>query len=274
MEYFKDKEFRYKDELINNLRNYNIKHTGIREYDENYFYIVSGDTLLGALHVNYNWDWVSIGEIFYENLDVLKTLLEAVKKNYNLKVVGIKHYTELKSRIDDFTSIGFKVGGKTFETPKIASYTYLYNIDFNIKDDLDLEVLLSKEKIDKYESIMKKATDIQGIENNLEEVEEEDLMYVALDKGKLVGGIHVSITDDSMYIGYLVVDEAKRGKGIGKRLMSLIEESAKSHEIYSINLGTVSFQAKEFYEKLGYKVVFTKENDPKGFNSFSMVKEL
>lgn len=56
--------------------------------------------------------------------------------------------------------------------------------------------------------------------------------------------------------------------------MYKIEEKAKEQNVYSINLGTVEFQAKGFYEKLGYKVVFIKENDPRGYKSYSLVKEI
>jgi ribosomal protein S18 acetylase RimI-like enzyme len=77
-----------------------------------------------------------------------------------------------------------------------------------------------------------------------------------------------------MYISRLAVDEAYRGNEIGTKLMYKIEEKAKEQNVYSINLGTVEFQAKKFYEKLGYKVVFIKENDPRGYNSYSMVKKL
>jgi len=56
--------------------------------------------------------------------------------------------------------------------------------------------------------------------------------------------------------------------------MYKIEDKARELNVYSINLGTVEFQAKRFYDKLGYKVMFIKENDPKGFKTFSMVKKL
>ncbi len=56
--------------------------------------------------------------------------------------------------------------------------------------------------------------------------------------------------------------------------MSKIEAKAKELNVYSINLGTVEFQAQEFYSKLGYKTVFIKENDPKGYKSYSLIKKI
>ena len=105
-------------------------------------------------------------------------------------------------------------------------------------------------------------------------MEERNIMFVALDDDKFVGGVHGSITEDSMYIGWLVVDEEYKGNGIGRNLMRKIEEKAKELNVYSINLGTVEFQAVKFYEKLGYKIVFVKENDPRGYKSYSMVKKI
>ncbi|MTI49937.1 MAG: GNAT family N-acetyltransferase [Firmicutes bacterium] len=77
-----------------------------------------------------------------------------------------------------------------------------------------------------------------------------------------------------MYIGWLLVNEEYRKKGIGKGLMLKIEEEAKKLNVYSINLGTTEFQTKKFYEKLGYKIVFIKENDPRGYKSYSMIKKI
>lgn len=274
MRYLEDKNFEYKDELIKQLRAYNLKHTGVKESSTEYFYAVEGEKLVGSVYTNYSWDWVSIGSMFYEDTEVLKKLISEVSNYYKDKAVGMKLYTEVESRKNDFKSIGFEIGGITEKTPKTTRYFYLKNTDFDIKSNSQMEIIVTTEKIDKYNSVLLDRVERFNLENNIYSLEEKEIMFVAVDGEKFVGGVHGSITEDSMYIGYLVVNEEYKGNGIGKKLMLKIEEKAKELNIYSINLGTVDFQAEKFYKKLGYKIVFTKENDPRGYNSYTMVKKI
>ena len=54
------------------------------------------------------------------------------------------------------------------------------------------------------------------------------------------------------FIRYLVVPEAYRGQGIGSRLMAEAEKIARARGYVGIWLDTYEFQARPFYEKLGY----------------------
>lgn len=274
MRYIEDENFKYKDELIKELRIYNLKHTGEKDSSTEYFYAVDSKKLVGSVYTNYSWDWVSIGSMFYENIDVLKKLISEVSHYYKNKAIGMKLYTEVESRVEDFKSIGFDIGGITEETPRTTRYFYLKNIGFDIESKAQTEVIVVTEKIDKYNYILLNQIERFNRENNIYPMEERNIMFVALDDDKFVGGVHGSITEDSMYIGWLVVDEEYKGNGIGRNLMRKIEEKAKELNVYSINLGTVEFQAVKFYDKLGYKIVFVKENDPRGYKSYSMVKKI
>lgn len=274
MRYIEDKNFKYKDKMIKYLRDYNIKYTGERDSSTEYFYAIDGEKLVGAVYMNYFWDWVSISSVFYEDIDVLKKLMSEACHYYKNKAVGLKLYTKVESRVEDFKSIGFDIGGITEKTPRTKRYFYLKNTDFNIKSNVRTEVIVVTEKINKYDSILLNKIERFNRDNNIHLMEERNIMFVALDDNKFVGGVHGSVTEDSMYIGWLVVDENYRGNEIGKNLMYKIEEKAKELNVYSINLGTVEFQAEKFYEKFGYKTVFIKENDPKGYKSYSMAKKI
>ena len=274
MRYIEDKNFKYKDELIKQLRAFNLKHTGVRDSSTEYFYAIDGEKLVGSVYANYFWDWVGIGNMFYENIDVLRKLISEVSNFYKSKAVGMKLYTEVESRVNDFKSIGFDIGGITEKTPKTTRYFYLKNTDFGMKSNAEIRVIVVNEKIEEYDSILLDRIEQFNKENSIYTLEDEDIMFVALDGDKFVGGVQGTITEDSMYISRLVVDEEYKGNGIGKNLMRIIEEKAKELNIYSINLGTVDFQAEKFYDKLGYKTIFTKENDPRGYNSYSMVKRI
>lgn len=50
----------------------------------------------------------------------------------------------------------------------------------------------------------------------------------------------------------LIVSAKSRGKGIGAQMMKHIEEESKKRNQKGIILTTISFQAPEFYEKLGF----------------------
>ena len=274
MKYIEDGKFYYKDQLIKYLREYNIKHTGEKESSSQYFYAFDNEKLVGAVYINFSWDWAGLGSIFYDDIDVLRKIISEVCNHYKDKAVGLKLYSEVKSRVDDFKSIGFDIGGKTENTPKTTQYFYLKHTDFDIESDAQIRVVTTHKKIEKYDSILQNQLEKFDIENDIHDVQEENYMFVAIDDNKFAGGVHGSVTEDSMYIGWLVVDEAYRGNEIGKNLMFKIEAKAKELNVYSINLGTVEFQAQEFYSKLGYKTVFIKENDPRGYKSYSMIKKI
>jgi ribosomal protein S18 acetylase RimI-like enzyme len=58
-----------------------------------------------------------------------------------------------------------------------------------------------------------------------------------------------------------------RGKGYGKELLNQIENTAKENNCRLILLDSFSFQAPDFYQKYGYKVVGIVEDHPKGFKN-------
>jgi GNAT superfamily N-acetyltransferase len=82
------------------------------------------------------------------------------------------------------------------------------------------------------------------------------------DVGEIVGGITGKINWYCLHIDFLWLDESLRGKGYGKELLHNIEETAKEHNCRHIQLDTFSFQAPDFYQACGYKIVGVIENTP------------
>ena len=72
------------------------------------------------------------------------------------------------------------------------------------------------------------------------------------DDGKVVGGVVGRLAGDSVYMEVVYNDAAVRGTGLGTRMMRLVETRAKELGARESWLYTMSFQAKPFYEKLGY----------------------
>ena len=72
------------------------------------------------------------------------------------------------------------------------------------------------------------------------------------DGGKVVGGVIGRLAGDSVYMEVVWNDDGVRGTGMGREMMLLVEAEAKRLGAREAWLYTMSFQAKPFYEKLGY----------------------
>lgn len=274
MEYFEDKDFKYEKDIMYHLRSYNQLHLGERESSNEYFYALEGDDLIGAVYTSYFWDWVGIVSIFYDDINTLNALISGIKNYYIDRAVGIKIYTQVKARASDFVSVGFEVGGIIEGTPKIPEYYYLKTTDLSDKSYSRVNVVITNDRVNKYHKILLEKEEKFNKHNSIHESLERNIVFAALDKGSFVGGVQGIITEDSMYVSRLVVIDSYKNQGMGRNLMLKIEDKAKELGLYSMNLGTVEFQAKNFYEKIGYSVILTKENDPKGYKSYTMIKKL
>ena len=100
----------------------------------------------------------------------------------------------------------------------------------------------------------------------------DDAAFVAVDGGAVVGWVHAfrSVllqTGPCAEIGGLVVDETRRGEGIGRSLVARVETWARSAglEVVRVRSNITRERAHEFYEELGYEVEKT---------SFTFRKEL
>ena len=87
--------------------------------------------------------------------------------------------------------------------------------------------------------------------------DQETFAFHIKQDGRLVAGITACRVLDTMEIECLCVDEDFRGKGYGTRLMRRIEDIAREKHLRQITVWTYSFQAPDFYGKLGYERLFT-----------------
>src|ERR1700722_18293136 len=76
-----------------------------------------------------------------------------------------------------------------------------------------------------------------------------------------------------LFIRYLWVSEALRGKGIGRELMAGAEGRARERGCHSAYVDTFSFQGPGFYPKLGYQV-FGELDYPPGHKRIFLRKRL
>jgi GNAT superfamily N-acetyltransferase len=103
-----------------------------------------------------------------------------------------------------------------------------------------------------------------------------NLSHVLKDSsGQVLGGINATLYCwNIMYVDVLYVEHECRGKGYGKLLIEKAENKARSLGGYLSHLDTFDWQAKEFYERLGYTVFGVLEDCPLGHVRHYMKKKL
>jgi GNAT superfamily N-acetyltransferase len=75
--------------------------------------------------------------------------------------------------------------------------------------------------------------------------------------GTIVGGVITSMLTGVMHLEVLWIDEMYRGRGYGKALVLHVENIGKKKGYPASQTWTFSFQAPEFYQRIGYKLVGT-----------------
>ncbi len=88
----------------------------------------------------------------------------------------------------------------------------------------------------------------------------EALILYAAENNEFLGGIVWHWLDDSqnIFVDYMFVSELLRGQGWGSRLFTEFEKIVKSRGAIEVAVTTNSFQAPDFYLKIGYEL--TGEN--------------
>ncbi len=72
------------------------------------------------------------------------------------------------------------------------------------------------------------------------------------DAGTIVGGIVARVWMQTLYVSLVWLDDSLRGKGHGKAMMDIVEARARELGAGNSWLNTLSWQARPFYESLGY----------------------
>ncbi|MDF1678043.1 MAG: GNAT family N-acetyltransferase [Legionellaceae bacterium] len=78
--------------------------------------------------------------------------------------------------------------------------------------------------------------------------------------GDVIGVLEAFSSYSCVHIQDLWIDEAHRGKGYGRQLISVLEKYAASKSSHNINTVSCDFQAPDFYKKCGFEVEFVRKN--------------
>ncbi len=81
---------------------------------------------------------------------------------------------------------------------------------------------------------------------------------------EVLGGLLALIWGGWLRVSTLWVSEVARRQGYGSRLLETAETYARERGCFGVCLDTFSFQARPFYERHGYAVFATQDDNPKG----------
>jgi GNAT superfamily N-acetyltransferase len=94
------------------------------------------------------------------------------------------------------------------------------------------------------------------------------------ERGDVLGGVLGQLWGGWLQVTHLWVAEVARGVGHGTRLMENAETYARFRGAVGIILETHSFQARPFYERLGYEVFGVLDGYPPGHVKVFLKKAL
>jgi GNAT superfamily N-acetyltransferase len=91
---------------------------------------------------------------------------------------------------------------------------------------------------------------------------------------EVVGGLLGHSVYRWMFIAKLWIAKPFRGRGYGSALIDAAEAEARVRGCVGIHLDTFEYQARPFYEKLGFELFGTLEGYPPGYRQFYLAKRL
>jgi ribosomal protein S18 acetylase RimI-like enzyme len=92
------------------------------------------------------------------------------------------------------------------------------------------------------------------------------------DGGRVIGGLLGSTVWDWLQIDTLWVAESDRGRGYGRALVERAEQIARERGCRNARVDTFDFEARGFYERLGYCVYGELTGFPRGHSHLHLAK--
>ena len=98
-------------------------------------------------------------------------------------------------------------------------------------------------------------------------------IYLRDGRGAILGGAVGHVWGGWLDLSLLWVAEPVRGQGYGKKLLEAAEDEARAQGCRGVFLSTFSFQARPFYERLGYEVIADVPDYPVG-HTYHVLKKI
>jgi len=92
--------------------------------------------------------------------------------------------------------------------------------------------------------------------------------------GVAQAGVRYLIVFDWLFVHWLWVADAYRGRGVGSRLLASAEDAARAKGCRGAYLDTFTFQAPKFYQRHGYREFGRLDDFPSGHSRIWFSKRL
>ncbi|MCU0512458.1 MAG: GNAT family N-acetyltransferase [Anaerolineae bacterium] len=92
------------------------------------------------------------------------------------------------------------------------------------------------------------------------------------DDGELAGGAVVEVDAGWHFLDTLWVAADRRGQGLGRRLLSAVEQVSRQQGVGRLWLMTTDFQALPFYRRAGYTVLAQQPDRPPGHTLYYLAR--
>jgi GNAT superfamily N-acetyltransferase len=93
-------------------------------------------------------------------------------------------------------------------------------------------------------------------------------------QNRIVAGVIGRVNWNWLYVELFWVDESLRGRGLGRRLLSSLEDEARNRGCQQAHVDTFSFQARSFYERCDYEAFAVLDEYPPGHQRVFLKKVL
>jgi GNAT superfamily N-acetyltransferase len=273
--------------VVRGVDNHNLAVTGLADYYPVRFFVkgrggeilggLLGDIWGGWLHVGSLWVSESIRGRGYATELMARAHQYAIEKSCTHAFLQTGSYEARPL----YEGLGYFVYAELKNHPTRTHSRYFLSKHLRPNDQGPLHVKELAISMDPYPSKDAEMVVRQGITTHafaaigLPETEwSPHNFFLRSGDGEILGGALGNIWGDWMFVAYLWVDRALRGKGYATRLMATAEEHARAKQSGNAFLDTFSFQARPLYEKLGYHLFGEEKDHPKGHNRYLMTKRL
>ena len=126
----------------------------------------------------------------------------------------------------------------------------------------------TKQEEDAVDAALKKhASEVGGVATYA-----EPFSVLVYEEKELIAAVIGKVFWHWLFIDMIWVSKDHRGTGLGSKIMAIAEEKAKEKGLAGIFLWTETWQAPDFYPKLGYENFVIFDNFPPGFQKYGYRK--